>query len=103
MKAGILSVAAIAAVLVPLTAWPAHATQPSLSINDVTVKEPRPFGSATMTFTASLDKPSDETVTVHFATSDPGDQIAPARGDLTFTPGASTASIPIAVKYSQSA
>lgn len=101
MKARILSVAAIAGVLVPFTVWPAHATEPGLSINDVTVQEPR-FGTATATFTVSLDQASDDAVTVHYETSDPGDQIQAAIGSLTIPSGATAATIPVTVNYSLS-
>ena len=59
-------------------------------------------GSVTATFTATLSAVSGRTVTVDYATSDvtaaaPADYTA-ASGTLTFAPGVTTRTIPIAVQ-----
>jgi Calx-beta domain len=74
---------------------------PTLSINNVTVTEVN-TGSVTATFTATLSAASGKTVTVDYATSDvtaaaPADYTA-ASGTLTFAPGTTTQTIPIAVQ-----
>ena len=74
---------------------------PSVGINNVTVTEVD-AGSVTATFTATLSAVSGRTVTVDYATSDvtaaaPADYTA-ASGTLTFAPGVTTRTIPIAVQ-----
>ena len=74
---------------------------PSLVINNVTVTEVD-AGSVTATFTATLSAASNKVVTVDYATSDvtaiaPGDYTA-ASGTLTFAPGVTTQTVPIAVQ-----
>ena len=76
-------------------------TSPSVGINNVTVTEVD-AGSVTATFTATLSAVSGRTVTVDYATSDvtataPADYSA-ASGTLTFAPGVTTRTIPIAVQ-----
>ena len=81
------------------TTTPAAAT-PSLSVNDVSAIEGT-GGAATITFTVSLSSPASSTVSVGYATSagtaaTPADFTA-ASGTLTFTPGATTRTVPIAL------
>ncbi len=68
-------------------------SQPTLSINDVTVTEGN-SGSVNATFTVTLSPASGQTVTVDYATSDgtataPADYIA-ANGTLVFNPSQTT-------------
>ena len=74
---------------------------PGLVINNVTVTEVDAV-SVTATFTATLSAASNKVVTVDYATSDvtaiaPADYTA-ASGTLTFAPGVTTQTVPIAVQ-----
>jgi predicted extracellular nuclease len=75
-------------------------SQPSLSIDDVTVREPD-AGSAEATFTVRLSAPSEEVVTVDFATANgsatAGSDYTAASGTLVFAPGeqVKTLSVPV--------
>jgi hypothetical protein len=74
---------------------------PGLVINNVTVIEVD-AGTVTATFTATLSAASNKVVTVDYATSDvtataPADYTA-ASGTLTFSPGVTTRTVPIAVQ-----
>ncbi len=76
------------------------AATPTLTVNDVTVIEGT-GGASTLTFTVTLSSASSSTVTVAYATSagtagSPAD-FAVASGTLTFTPGATTRTAPIAL------
>ena len=78
---------------------PAAAT-PTLTVNDVTTTEGT-GGASTLTFTVTLSSAPSSTVTVAYATSagtagSPAD-FAAASGTLTFTPGATTRTVPIAL------
>lgn len=65
-------------------------SQPSLSIDNVVVREPD-AGSADATFTVHLSAPSEETVTVDFATANgsatAGSDYTAVSGTLAFAPG----------------
>ncbi len=71
--------------------------QPTLSINDRTVSEN--VGNAV--FTVTLSSPSDQTVTVAFATADnsamAGSDYQSTSGSLTFMPGETTKSVTVPV------
>jgi hypothetical protein len=74
---------------------------PSLSIGDVTVAEGN-SGTVDAVFTATLSAASGQTVTVNWATADdtatdPADY-AGGSGTLTFSPGATSQSVTVAVK-----
>jgi carbon monoxide dehydrogenase subunit G len=76
--------------------------QPSLTIDDATVTE-GDSGTVTATFTVSLSAPSDQTVTVHYATSNgtavaPADYTAIADTVLSFEPGENTKTVSVAVR-----
>lgn len=103
MRARILTPAAVAAIiLISLTAWPAHATQPALSINDVTVTEPKQYESGTATFTVSLDKASDEAVSVAYSTSGTGNRARATSGTTTLAAGDTSASIEVDIFHNSS-
>ena len=71
-----------------------------LSISDVTISEPA-AGTATATFTVTLDFASPDTVTVQFATANgsatAGSDYAAASGTLTFAPGITTQTVAVQV------
>ena len=75
---------------------------PSISINDVTVREPDHRGTtASAVFTVRLSNPSQQTVLVQFATADgtatAGSDYVPTAGTLRFAPGETTQSITVTV------
>jgi glucose/arabinose dehydrogenase len=75
-------------------------TQPTISINDVSVTEGS-AATATAGFTVSLSNASSQTITVNYATADstgtaPPDYVA-ASGTLTFNPGQSSLPLDITV------
>src|SRR5438876_1112152 len=76
---------------------------PSISINTATVTEGNTGDTTPATFTATLSNPSDQTITVDYATVDgtatsgSGDYVA-ASGTLTFTPGQTSKQITVMVK-----
>jgi glucose/arabinose dehydrogenase len=76
------------------------ATQPTISINDVSVSEGN-SGTTTAGFTVSLSNASSQTVTVNYATADntahAGTDYVNASGTLTFTPGQTSQNISIAI------
>jgi Ca2+-binding RTX toxin-like protein len=74
---------------------------PAISVNDVTVAEGA-TGTTDATFTVTLDRTSEKTVTVDYDTADgsaqaPGDYTA-ATGTLTFEPGQTTKQVTVPVK-----
>jgi len=103
MKTRLLTPIALTAVLLSLTAMPARATEPSVSINDVTIQEPS-YGTKTGEFTISLDAPTDHDVTVGFYSNAQSPQVlyAPFSGSRTISAGETTASIPFTVAYTES-
>ncbi|HEV7747791.1 MAG TPA: Calx-beta domain-containing protein [Pyrinomonadaceae bacterium] len=76
-------------------------TQPTISINDVSLNEGSAAGSATAGFTVSLSNASSQTITVNYATADgtatAGNEYVAASGTLTFTPGQLTQPISVTV------
>ena len=85
--------------LIPVAATPSHAVQPGFSINDVTVNEPSAAGElVTATFTVTLDRPSDEVVSVDYL-ADPagGGDFELATGTLSFAPGETAKSFGVKV------
>lgn len=76
-------------------------TQPTISINDVSVNEGNAAGSATAGFTVSLSNASGQTITVTYATADgtatAGNEYVAASGTVTFTPGQLTQPINVTV------
>ncbi|ORB29191.1 chitinase [Mycolicibacterium parafortuitum] len=76
-------------------------TPPKLSVGDAQVLEGN-SGSSTIVFTVTLSKPSTETVTVSYSTSNgsataAGGDYVPAVGTLTFTPGQTSKTVNVAV------
>ena len=76
-------------------------TAPTLSINDVSVTEGN-SGTVNATFTVSLNKPSDQTVVVSYATADgsavsPTDFVAVPLTPITFAPGVTSRTISVIV------
>jgi hypothetical protein len=75
-------------------------TQPTVSINDVSVSEGN-AGTTSAGFTVSLSNSSSQTITVNYATADgtatAGNDYATAGGTLTFTPGQLTQPIDVPV------
>jgi urease beta subunit len=75
---------------------------PDISIDDQTVTE-GDAGTSTLTFNVSLSNPSDQTVTVDYATTDgtatigDGDYVA-ASGTVTFNPGQTAKTVDVTVK-----
>jgi probable HAF family extracellular repeat protein len=72
-----------------------------LSVSDVTLNEPATSTTATANFTVTLSNPSQNNVTVDYATSD-GTATQPTdytklNGTLTFSPGQTSKSIPVTV------
>jgi hypothetical protein len=78
--------------------WPPAA--PLLTINDVVLTEGN-SGTASATFTVTLSAPSDQPVTVAYATADgsatAGSDYQAASGTLTFAPGETTGTITVLV------
>jgi glucose/arabinose dehydrogenase len=76
-------------------------TQPTISINDVSVNEGNAAGSVTAGFTVSLTNASSQTITVNYATADgtatAGNEYVSASGTLTFNPGQLTQPINVTV------
>jgi|SRR6185369_7184748 hypothetical protein len=76
------------------------ATQPTISINDVSVSEGN-SGTTTAGFIVSLSNASSQTVTVNYATADntahAGTDYVNASGTLTFTPGQTSQNISIGI------
>jgi len=72
----------------------------TLSVNDPTIAE-GDAGTRNLTFTVSLDAPSNQTVTVNYATANgtatAGSDYVAASGTLTFTPGVTTQTAVITV------
>ncbi len=76
-------------------------TPPKLSVGDAQVLEGN-SGLSTIVFTVTLSKPSSETVTVSYSTSNgsataAGGDYVPAVGTLTFTPGQTSKTVDIVV------
>jgi glucose/arabinose dehydrogenase len=75
-------------------------TQPTISINDVSVNE-GDSGTSTATFTVSLSNASSQTITVNYATSNgtatAGNEYVAMNGTLTFTPGQTTQSVNVTI------
>jgi hypothetical protein len=95
----LLLAALLTSFLIPLAAAPSHAVQPGFSINDVTVAEPYELGEfVTATFTVTLDRASDETVSVDFR-ADPagGGDFQLATGTLTYAAGETAKSFGVKV------
>jgi Ca2+-binding RTX toxin-like protein len=73
---------------------------PSISINDVSITEEN-SGTTDMQFTASLNNPSGQTVTVDYTTADgtamPPNDYSTATGVLTFAPGETTQIIMVSI------
>lgn len=89
----------VTSVLIPVAAAPSSAAQPGFSINDVAVTEPVKTGDfVTATFTVTLDRSSDETVSVDYL-ADPGaggdSQLA--TGTLSYAPGETAKSFGVTV------
>lgn len=97
-----LLLAAALAVAAPLAAQPAPTELPSLSVADVTVAEGN-AGVTIVTFVVALSFPAPHRVTVGYATADgtalaaDGDYAA-TEGTLVFEPGASSATVEVAVQ-----
>jgi len=81
---------------------------PSISINDIATSEPA-FGTKTVSFTASLNHASSQTVTAHFATRDGTAKICtlnllncgdylPTSGTLTIPPNTLSTTIPVTIR-----
>jgi len=77
------------------------ATAPSLTVSDASVTEGA-TGTTNATFTVNLSAPSAMTVTAAYATvagtATDGTDLLPATGTLTFLPGETSKSVPVAVK-----
>src|SRR6185312_13061392 len=75
-------------------------SQPSISINDVSVTEGN-AGTTTATFTVSLSNPSSQTVSVNFATAGnnatSGTDFQAASGPVSFTPSQLTQQVNVTV------
>jgi len=75
-------------------------SQPALSINNVAVAEGN-SGTTNAVFTVTLSPASGQTVTVNFATADgtatAGSDYVATSGTLTFAPGVTSQTIPVAV------
>ena len=76
-------------------------TQPTISINDLSVTEPL-SGTTTATFTVSLSGASAQSISVNYATANnsavaPGDYVAIPTTTLTFSPGQTTKTINVTV------
>jgi glucose/arabinose dehydrogenase len=75
-------------------------TQPTISINDVTVGEGN-AGTTTAAFTVSLSNASSQTITVNYATADntatAGSDYVATSGTLTFTPGQTSQPVNVTV------
>jgi glucose/arabinose dehydrogenase len=78
----------------------AGATQPTISINDVSVSEGN-SGTTTASFTVSLSNATAQTVTVNYATADntahAGSDYVNTSGTLTFTPGQTSQTLSVAI------
>jgi glucose/arabinose dehydrogenase len=76
-------------------------TQPTISINDVSVNEGNAAGSTSAGFTVSLSNASSQTITVNYATADntatAGNEYVATSGTLTFAPGQTSQPISVAV------
>ena len=76
------------------------ATQPTISINDVSVSEGN-SGTTTASFTVSLSSASSQTITVKYATADntahAGSDYTNATGTLTFAPGQTSQNISVGI------
>jgi hypothetical protein len=76
-------------------------TQPSISINDASIVEGN-SGTSSLVFTVKLSKPSTETISVNYASSNitasAGSDYTAASGSLSFAPGVTsrTISVPVA-------
>jgi hypothetical protein len=74
--------------------------EPRVGISNPTMWE-GDTGTATMTFTVTLQRPYDLPVTINYATgggtATPGDDYAPASGTVTIQPGQTAQTIPLAV------
>src|SRR5439155_11411066 len=73
--------------------------EPRIRISDVTVTEGN-TGTLNANFTISLSAASDAAVTVHYATANGsagGSDYTATSGDLTFTPGQVSKTVPVAV------
>ena len=75
-------------------------TQPTISINDVSVTEGN-AGTTSAGFTVSLSNASSQTITVNYATADntatAGSDYVAASGTLTFTPGQTSQPLSVTV------
>ena len=75
-------------------------TQPTISINDVTVTEGN-SGTSTATFTVSLTNASSQTITVNYLTggntADAGIDFETANGTATITPGQLSTTINVTI------
>ncbi|HEV7682951.1 MAG TPA: Calx-beta domain-containing protein [Pyrinomonadaceae bacterium] len=76
-------------------------TQPTISINDVSVNEGNAAAAATAGFTVSLSNASSQTITVNYATANgsavSGNEYVATNGTLTFAPGQLTQPISVTV------
>jgi len=76
------------------------ATQPAISINDVSVSEGN-SGTTMANFTVSLSSASSQTITMNYATADntahAGSDYVNATGTLTFTPGQTSQNISVGI------
>jgi Calx-beta domain/FG-GAP-like repeat len=84
--------------------WVLAPQPPSISIGDATVTE-GDLGSLNAVFTVTLSKASTQTVTVQYATADgsaiSGADFTSVTGTLTFAPGETSKTIPVAVTGDQ--
>lgn len=81
--------------------WIVDVKSAPVTLNSPSILEGAPGTSASLTFTATLEKPSSSPVTVNYATSDDsavaGKDYVAASGTLSFAPGETSASFAVSV------